>query len=1207
MNWKFFAALPCLLLAVIALACQPAWAQANVQAGSIQGVVSDPNGGVIPGAAVTITRKDTGQVSSLKTTSAGTYSSGSLTPGVYSVRVQAANFQTYETTVTVVVGQITAANVKMSLGSSSSVIEVTGSAVQVNTEQAQIAGTVTTQQIENLPINGRNFLDIAQLEPGVQIQDGGNFDPTKIGFSSISFGGRFGRSARIQVDGVDISDENVGTTTSDIPASAISEFQLAQSSLDLSNDLTSSGAVNVVTKSGTNDFHGQAFGLFRDSSQAAIFPGGAQFQRSQYGGDVGGPIIKDKLFFFVDGEKLLAHDLGGVSIANVPSGIDSTNLNSFNGTYPAPFHDGTALGRIDYQATSNLHLFARFNYFQNLDVGNFGGAANYSVYANKDRTKDLVGGADFTTGAFTHSIRAEYLKFVNVIADAVVGSDLPFADLPVSTDLTGTGFASGPSDLAPQSTIQSDRQIKYDGSRVWGAHIIRWGVDYNRITGWSFASFVGITPLAINVLGADPAAPVVCPGGQTGAACPLNYTPDELLLGNGQGAFTELQRFGKPNGGLGPDNRIGVYLADSWKVRKNVTVTIGARYDRDTARTDSDLPPIPAINNLFPGLGNTVRQPNTNIAPQLGIAWDPWNDGKTVIRGSIGLFYDNTVFNDILFDRLLKLPTGAFNIVPAACFFGTAFPVTFGGTTGNEFIGGSSAAGNTACSTDIGATVGAAGGTCAGQTFAACAGAFEKSYQASWAANPTGPNASYIPNEIATGSPITTGLLYPGYRSPESLQMNFGFQRQIRPGMVFSGDYIRNVGEHYLLGVDVNHTGDAAYFNPGVATTIRDTVNGTFGCGTGSAGVNCAIGKGATIADYAGAGLDSPADLGIGACPINLGTQCAFGGINPNVGSFIMYEPVGRSVYNAMDLKITQNVRSPFRGVKYLNFVGDYTLSRFVNAGSTSAGVAGGDQDFVANALNDRNPEAYMGPSSLDRTHQFNFGGYADVPYGFRLGIVSHFWSPLAVSPSVPTPSSTGAIFTTDYAGSGVTGGLLPTGVNSSCGTVGGVCDYTQYNVGAFGRQVGGTGLVNAINNYNNNIAGILPTPAGQALINNQVFTLAQLQELGGVAAPVSTANPAIANPVGLGWLKAFDLEISWVKTFNERFSIEPSVSMYNLFNFSNFNSVANAESGALTGAAGSINGTTTANRDAQRIGAGTGVFQLGAPRVIEWGLKFTF
>src|SRR6202008_3696491 len=135
------------------------------------------------------------------------------------------------------------------------VIEVYSSSLEVNTEQATVQGVLNAQQIENLPINGRNFLDLAQLEPGVQIQDGGNFDPTKNGFSSISFGGRFGRTARIEVDGLDISDETVGTTTQNLPASSIQEFQIQQSSLDLSTELTSSGSVNITTKSGTNSYH----------------------------------------------------------------------------------------------------------------------------------------------------------------------------------------------------------------------------------------------------------------------------------------------------------------------------------------------------------------------------------------------------------------------------------------------------------------------------------------------------------------------------------------------------------------------------------------------------------------------------------------------------------------------------------------------------------------------------------------------------------------------------------------------------------------------------------------------------------------------------------------------------------------------------------------------------------------------------------------
>src|SRR5271157_5099716 len=281
-----------------------AFAQTTVSTGSIVGTVTDATGAVVTGARVTITKTDTNQAISVSSNSAGAYNSGALAPGNYKVQVSAKGFSTSSETVVVQVGNTATANMKLQVGQESTVIEVQASEVQVNTEQATVQGVLTASQIENLPVNGRNFLDLAQLEPGVQIQDGTNFDPTKVGYSSISFGGRFGRSARIEVDGLDVSDETVGTTTQNIPASGIQEFQIEQSSLDLSTELTSSGAVNVTTKSGTNRYHGEGYYAFRDQTLDANLPGGTDnpFQRNQYGGDFGGPILKDKLFFFLDAE-----------------------------------------------------------------------------------------------------------------------------------------------------------------------------------------------------------------------------------------------------------------------------------------------------------------------------------------------------------------------------------------------------------------------------------------------------------------------------------------------------------------------------------------------------------------------------------------------------------------------------------------------------------------------------------------------------------------------------------------------------------------------------------------------------------------------------------------------------------------------------------------------------------------------------------------
>ena len=368
MNWKRFMEFTFALLAVLLLSYQPAWSQATNATGSIEGSVTDPQGGVIPNVKVMITRADTGQIINLTSSSAGTFSTGPIVPGNYAVRFEAPSFKTYQTTIVVQVGQITTANAKLEVGSSSTIVEVTGTAVSVNTEQSQLSGNLTSAQIENLPINGRNFLDLAQLEPGVQIQDGGNFDPTKIGFSSISFGGKFGRSARISVDGVDVSDENVGTTTTGLPSSAIQEFQLAQSNLDISNDLTSGGSVNVVTKSGAQTpFTARGFNssamtprppLIREARNSSV-ASTAEISAEH--------LSRTSCSILLTPRDFLSHDAAGVLVA--------PPLNAFSGTFPARFSDTSTIGKLDYTITKNIRAFGRFSYWQASDVGNFGGAA----------------------------------------------------------------------------------------------------------------------------------------------------------------------------------------------------------------------------------------------------------------------------------------------------------------------------------------------------------------------------------------------------------------------------------------------------------------------------------------------------------------------------------------------------------------------------------------------------------------------------------------------------------------------------------------------------------------------------------------------------------------------------------------------------------------------------------------------------------------
>ncbi len=409
----------------------PAWPQATTAAGSIQGTVTDQTGAVIPNAKVIITSLDTGQQITRETTSGGVFSSGPLNPGPYRVRVEAAKFQNLEVKLQVAVGVVTTANAKLTVGSESQTIEVTAGNVQVNTEQDTVQGVLTSKEIANLPVNGRNFLDLAQLEPGVQIQDGGNFDPTKNGFSSISFGGRAGRTARITVDGIDVSDETVGTTTQNLSASVIGEFQVSQSSLDISTGLTSSGSVNVVTKSGTNDIHGSGFYNFRDKNAwMANFPGGQDnyFQRNQFGGNIGGPFMKNKLFWFLSAERVRQSTLIPLQptapFADIPGG------------YSSPFKDTTMFGRLDYNGPKDMRFFYRINYNWNDDIAAYG--QTYQPFANRNNTPSQGMGWDWAAGKFTHQVRYGYMKFQNHIADAVLGGGVyDPTDLPVATRVGG--------------------------------------------------------------------------------------------------------------------------------------------------------------------------------------------------------------------------------------------------------------------------------------------------------------------------------------------------------------------------------------------------------------------------------------------------------------------------------------------------------------------------------------------------------------------------------------------------------------------------------------------------------------------------------------------------------------------------------------------------------------------------------------------------
>ncbi len=428
------------------------------------------------------------------------------------------------------------------------------------------------------------------------------------------------------------------------------------------------------------------------------------------------------------------------------------------------------------------------------------------------------------------------------------------------------------------------------------------------------------------------------------------------------------------------------------------------------------------------------------------------------------------------------------------------------------------------------------------------------------------------------------GLFDSNYISPRAVQMNLGIQREIRHGMVLSADLLRNVETHALLGVDLNHAGDVSNFNLANAQAAISATETGFGH---PGDLQATINAGAKLADFVGNGMGSPLDAG-GAC------ACAFTGNNPALGQFYMLEPISRSVYSALQMKLTQNVVNPAPGLKAANFQVGYSLSKFVNplafegTSAPTTPAANNDQDFVLTAADSDQPLRWMGPSLLDRTQQLSFGGNFDVAHGFRFALIGHFYSPLSMPAIVGDTGSPGQIYQTDFIGSGMPSNPLPGTTN-----------------GAFGRQFGVTGLNNSIVNYNTT-QGNQPTPAGQTLIANGLFTAAQLQQIGAVAPYLSQAP---ANQLQFPWVRALDLKLSWIHHFNDRFTVEPSVGFFNLANFSNFNQPPDVISGWLNQGSSSINSVGASSASAQqfRVGAGTGVFGMGAPRVLEFGMHMNF
>ena len=377
----------------------------------------------------------------------------------------------------VAVGANAALDVKLEVGGANEEVTIVGCGeAQIDRIDNTVAGVVGTHQIQNLPLNGRNFLDLAQLQPGVETVAGGSFDPTKANYTGVSIAGQAGRSTQIAVDGGSVVDNVVGTTMQNFSQEIVQEFQLGISNVDVSTGASATGSVNVVSRSGSNEFHGNAYIYWRDDKFAA-FPGCSRldaangipaiaqadrvpFDREQFGGTFGGPIKKDKLFFFTNYEQ---NNQDGSALHNPPEAP------SFSGFTPNPFDERlfTAQDRLGRQQHDE-RFFTRYSFNDNYQQVPFAPGSGIvpresasRIFTSNDqlvsnRTHGFVVGLDHAfTPKLTNSFVFNFNDFSNVIAPRPTG-------VPEIRILGSQSVRSGTNAIAPQTTFQNRNQFRND-------------------------------------------------------------------------------------------------------------------------------------------------------------------------------------------------------------------------------------------------------------------------------------------------------------------------------------------------------------------------------------------------------------------------------------------------------------------------------------------------------------------------------------------------------------------------------------------------------------------------------------------------------------------------------------------------------------------------------------------------------------------------
>jgi hypothetical protein len=621
-----------LLFALIAVA-MPATAQTTN--GVISGIISDAQGGVLPGVTVTARNAETGLSRTVVTEGDGRFRLAALPPGRYELKAELAGFGSADVpAMTLTTGTEITRNITMQVQGLNESVTVTGEAPIIEVTRTDVSGIITQDQMQNLPLATRQPMDLALLMPGTS-QDA--IRPRKAN-SNIG-AGAFTNGSALLVDGVWNKEGNTGEPRQDFPQAAVQEFKVYLSQSPAEYGWTAGGAVSLATKSGTNQIHGEGFEFYRNKALNAIDPfakaagqSKPAFSRHQYGGAIGGPIIKDKLHFFEAAEGL-KNNLYDNVVVRIPA-----FYGSMNGVFASPEYNHMSFTRGDLQLTRQQNLFVRYAW-QVSDFTCEGCAASSS-------NPWFSGGGGIKqhryswAGAHTwvlsprvlNEVRGQWTNYLfRAHVPGVVPQKALYTEVPART-ANLTQIYTFPSLSWGANTNQygdlGSRQLRDDMSVTTGQHVWKFGAGGQSVPirqsirksngTWTFAADQPFNPSNLSSF-------VPVPGSvRQFSAALLNvalYAPNVMW---------------------------DTYIEDEWKPAAGVTLNLGLRYEyqakvfdqgRDLNNKDI-FPTTGTATSLAPLVDFSHRGDKNNVGPRVGLAWDLRNDGKTVVRAGYGLYYN---------------------------------------------------------------------------------------------------------------------------------------------------------------------------------------------------------------------------------------------------------------------------------------------------------------------------------------------------------------------------------------------------------------------------------------------------------------------------------------------------------------------------------------------------------------------------------------